>query len=83
VSTITAAIDWPIVPALDDIVIIVQQLVECMTGKGNRSTRRKSAPASLWPPKISRDFFRARTWAVAMENRRLLHGLTSVSQCKI
>jgi hypothetical protein len=32
---------------------IVEELVEWMSGKGNRSTRRKTAPVQLCPPYIS------------------------------
>jgi hypothetical protein len=40
-------------------------------GRGNRSTRRKPAPAPLWPPKIPLDQTRARTWAAAVGSQRL------------
>jgi hypothetical protein len=36
-------------------------------GRGNRSTRRKPAPAPLCPPRIPFDQNRARTRAAAME----------------
>jgi hypothetical protein len=37
----------------------------------NRSTRRKSAPMPLCPPKISRDLTNPRTRAASVESRRL------------
>jgi hypothetical protein len=40
-------------------------------GRGNRSTRRKPAPASLCPPQIPHDQTRAQTWAVAVGSQRL------------
>jgi hypothetical protein len=40
-------------------------------GRGNRSTRRKPAPAPLCPPQIALDQTRARTWAAAVESQRL------------
>jgi hypothetical protein len=40
-------------------------------GRGNRSTRRKPAPAPLCPPKIPLDQTRARTLAAAVGNQRL------------
>jgi hypothetical protein len=38
---------------------------------GNRSTRRKPAPAPLCPPQIPHDQTRARTRATAVESQRL------------
>jgi hypothetical protein len=40
-------------------------------GRGNRSTRRKSAPAPLCPPLIPHDQTRARTRAAAVGSQRL------------
>jgi hypothetical protein len=40
-------------------------------GRGNRSTRRKPAPAPLRPPQIPLDQTRARTWAAAVGSQRL------------
>jgi hypothetical protein len=40
-------------------------------GRGNRSTRRKPAPASLCPPQIPHDQTRARTRAAAVGSQRL------------
>jgi hypothetical protein len=42
-SNITAATYWPILSALDDDC----GAVELMNGRGNRSTRRKTAPVPL------------------------------------
>jgi hypothetical protein len=39
--------------------------------RGNKSTRRKSAPVPLRPPQIPRDLTSARTLATAMGSRRL------------
>jgi hypothetical protein len=41
------------------------------TGRGNRSTRRKPAPAPLCPPQIPHDQTRAPTRAAAMGSQRL------------
>jgi hypothetical protein len=41
------------------------------TGRGNRSTRRKPAPAPLCPPQIPFDQTRARTRAAAVGSQRL------------
>jgi hypothetical protein len=40
-------------------------------GKGNRSTRRKPAPAPLCPPQIPHGQTRARTLAAAVGSQRL------------
>jgi hypothetical protein len=40
-------------------------------GRGNRSTRRKPAPAPLCPPQIPHDQTRARTRAFAVGSQRL------------
>jgi hypothetical protein len=40
-------------------------------GRGNRSTRRKPAPAPLCPPQIPHDQTRARTRAAAVGSQRL------------
>jgi hypothetical protein len=40
-------------------------------GRGNRSTRRKAAPAPLCPPRIPHDQTRARTRAAAVGSQRL------------
>jgi hypothetical protein len=40
-------------------------------GRGNRSTRRKPAPAPLRPPQIPHDQTRARTRAAAVGSQRL------------
>jgi hypothetical protein len=41
------------------------------TGRGNPSSRRKSAPVPLCPPQTSHDLTRARTRAAAVGSRRL------------
>jgi hypothetical protein len=50
---------------------IVEQLVEWMSGRGNRSTRRKPASVPPCTPQIPHDLTRARTRS-AMVGRRLL-----------
>jgi hypothetical protein len=40
-------------------------------GRGNRSTRRKPAPAPLCPPQIPLDQTRDGTWAAAVGSQRL------------
>jgi hypothetical protein len=68
-STRHAGHFWPIVPAPGD----------CEDGEfggmkivwGNRSTRRKHAPAPLCAPQIPFDQTRARTRAAAVKNQRL------------
>jgi hypothetical protein len=65
----TSATEWPILPApcdYDD-----GEFVEIKIGRGNRSTRRKSAPAPLCPPHIPLDQARDRTRAAAMKSQRL------------
>jgi hypothetical protein len=42
-------------------------------GRGNRSTRRKPAPAPLCPPQIPHDQTRARTWGAAVGSQQLTH----------
>jgi hypothetical protein len=56
----TSATEWPIVPApgdYDD----DGEIGGMKIGRGNRSTRRKPAPAPLCPPLIPLDQTRART----------------------
>jgi hypothetical protein len=52
----TSAIYWPIVPGPDD---CKDGEFGGMNGRGNRSTRRKPAPAPLCPPQIPLDQTRA------------------------
>jgi hypothetical protein len=40
-------------------------------GRGNRSARRKPAPAPLRPPQIPHEQIRTRTLAAAVESQRL------------
>jgi hypothetical protein len=49
---------WPIVPAPDD--CKDGEFGGMKIGRGNQSTRRKTAPAPLCPPQIPRDQIRAR-----------------------
>jgi hypothetical protein len=65
----TSDTDGPIVPAPGD---CDDGDVGGMTiGRGNRSTRRKSAPAPLCPPQIPLDQTRARARAATVESQRL------------
>jgi hypothetical protein len=48
----TSATYWPIVPASDG---CEDGEISGMNGRGNRSTRRKPAPAPLCPPQIPLD----------------------------
>jgi hypothetical protein len=60
----TAATDWPIVPAPGD-------YGDGEFGRGNRSTRRKHAPAPLCPPQMPLDQTRDRSRAAAVGSQRL------------
>jgi hypothetical protein len=66
----TSATEWPIVPAQGD--YDDGEFGGMKFGKGNRSTRRKPAPAPLCPPQISHDLTRARTRAAAVGSQRLI-----------
>jgi hypothetical protein len=58
----TSATEWPIVSAPGD--YDDGESGGMKIGRGNRSTRRKPAPAPLCPPQILLDQTRARTRAV-------------------
>jgi hypothetical protein len=60
-----SATDWPIVAALRD--YDDGEFGGMKIGKGNRSTRRKPAPAPLCPPQIPLD----QTRAAAVGSQRL------------
>jgi hypothetical protein len=60
---------WPVVPSPGD--CEDGKFGGMKTGRGNRSTRRKPAPAPLCPPQIPLDQTRARTRAAAMGSQRL------------
>jgi hypothetical protein len=64
----TSATEWPIVPAPGD--YDEGELGGMKIGRGNGSTRRKPAPAPLYPPQIPLDQTRARTRAAAVGNQR-------------
>jgi hypothetical protein len=49
----------------------VQQLMEWMSGRGNRSTREKSTPVSFCPSQIPHYFSRDRILTAATESRRV------------
>jgi hypothetical protein len=69
---------WPIVPApggCED-----WAFGGMKTGRGNRSTRRKPAPAPLCPPQIPLDQTRARTRAFAVRNQRLTAWLMALPE---
>jgi hypothetical protein len=65
----TSATEWPIVPAPGD--YDDGEFVGMKIGRGNRSTRRKPAPASLCPPQIPLDQTRARTRTAAVVSQWL------------
>jgi hypothetical protein len=65
----TSANEWPIVPALGD--CDDGEFGGMKTGRGNRNTRRKPAPASLCLPQIPLEQTRARTRAAAVGSQRL------------
>jgi hypothetical protein len=65
-----SATKWPIVPAQGDC-DDDGEFGGMKIGRGNRSTRRKPAPAPLGPPQIPLDQTRARTWAAAVGSQRL------------
>jgi hypothetical protein len=62
----TSATEWPIVPAPRD--YDYGEFGGMKIGRGNRSTRRKPAPAPLCPPQIPLDQTRARTRAAVVGN---------------
>jgi hypothetical protein len=53
VSLGTSATNWPTVPAPGD--YEDEEFGGMMIGRGNRSTRRKPAPMSFYPPQIPHD----------------------------
>jgi hypothetical protein len=65
----TSATEWPIVSAPGD--YDDGELGGMKIGRGNRSTRRKPAPAPLCPQQIPLDHTRARTRAAAVGSQRL------------
>jgi hypothetical protein len=70
----TSATEWPIVPApgnYDD-----GEFGGIKIGRGNRSTRRKPAPAPLCLPQIPLDQTRVQTRATAVGSQRLTKGKT-------
>jgi hypothetical protein len=67
----TATTVWCIVPAPEDDDDECGAVGGMRISRGNRSTRRKSAPVPLCPPRIPYDLTRARTRAAAVGSRRL------------
>jgi hypothetical protein len=65
----TSATDWRIVSAPGD--YDDREFGGIKIGKGNRSTRRKPAPAPLCPPQIPLDQTRDGTRAAAVGSQRL------------
>jgi hypothetical protein len=65
----TSATKWPIVSAPGD--YDDREFDRMKIGRGNRSSRRKLAPAPLCPPQIPLDQTRARTRAAAVGSQRL------------
>jgi hypothetical protein len=66
----TSATEWPIVSAPGD--YDDGEFGGMKTGRGNRSTRRKPAPAPLCPPQIPLDQTQARILAAAVGSQRLI-----------
>jgi hypothetical protein len=66
----TSATIWPIVPAPDNNDDGCGA-VGGMSGRGNRSTRRKPAPVPLCPPQIPHELNLARTRATKVGSQRL------------
>jgi hypothetical protein len=60
---------WPIVPTPGD--FENGEFDGIKIGRGNRSTRRKPAPAPLCPPEVPLDETRARSRGAAVGNWRL------------
>jgi hypothetical protein len=65
----TSATEWPIVPAPGD--CDDEEPGGMKIGRGNRSTRRKPAPAPLYSPQIPLEESRARTRASVIGSHRL------------
>jgi hypothetical protein len=65
----TSATEWPLVLAPGD--YDNGEIGGIKIGRGNRSTRRKPAPAPLCPPQIPLEQTRARTRAAAVGSQRL------------
>jgi hypothetical protein len=61
----TSATEWSIVPAPGD--YDDGEFGGMQIGRGNRSTRRKPAPAPLCQPQIPLDQTWERTWAAALQ----------------
>jgi hypothetical protein len=72
----TSATEWPIVPAPGD--YDDGEVGGTKIGRGNRSTRRKPAPAPLCPPQIPSDQTRARTRAAAVGTEFLYLNLSAL-----
>jgi hypothetical protein len=65
----TSATEWHIVPAPGD--YDDGEFGGMKIGRGNRSTRRKPAPAPLCSPQIPLDQTQARSWTSAVGSQRL------------
>jgi hypothetical protein len=65
----TSATEWPIVPAPGD--YDDEEFGGMKIGRGNRSTRRKLAPAPLCPPQIPLEQTQTRTRAAAVGSQPL------------
>jgi hypothetical protein len=65
----TSATEWPIVPATGD--YDDGEFGGIKIGRGNRSTRRKPAPAPFCPTQIPLDQTKAGTQAAAVGSQRL------------
>jgi hypothetical protein len=60
-------------------VMIVERLLELMSGEGNRSPRRKLAPVPPCPPQSPHDLTRAAT--VQSQHTELLEQMESSCEC--
>jgi hypothetical protein len=65
----TAATDWLIVPVPGD--YDDGKFGGMKIGRGNRSIRRKPAPASFCPPQIPLDQTQDQTWAATVGSQQL------------
>jgi hypothetical protein len=73
-SPLGTSATWPISPAPyddDNDHDHESGAISGVTGRRNRSTRRKPAPMPLYPPQIPHDKTLARTRVAAVESRRL------------
>jgi hypothetical protein len=53
------------------IVMIMERIAEWMSGRGNRSTRKKHVPVPFCTPQFPHDLTQARIWPTSVGSRRL------------